>query len=308
MKAKSLTILVVAILLLLIGSFFIGGKENVVPLDEQALEQNEEIEETEWHGVFEEQEALTETDEEKKDALEESQNQDSSKQEEKIDKEQVEQPENDHKKEAPTSPPAEVAIQEQKEVDIEKINEAGKAEKEKIITEESKKGNKDQYLTDPVPEGKPNPVEPQDVAVDKDTVYTATLSVTAKTILNNMHLFNEDKLEVLPKDGVIFPETTVTFYKGESVFDVLQREMRNHGIHMESVWTPIYNSAYVAGINNIYEFDCGELSGWMYKVNGWFPNYGASRYQLQNNDKIEWVYTCDLGRDIGGFYSVVGDE
>ncbi len=121
-----------------------------------------------------------------------------------------------------------------------------------------------------------------------------------------MHLFNKDKLEVLPEDGVIYSTRTITFYNGESVFDVLQREMRNNGIHMESVWTPIYNSAYVAGINNLYEFDCGELSGWMYKVNGWFPNYGASRYQLQNNDVIEWVYTCDLGRDIGGFYSVGG--
>ena len=26
--------------------------------------------------------------------------------------------------------------------------------------------------------------------------------------------------------------------------------------------TPIYNSHYVEGINNIYEFDCGELR-WM---------------------------------------------
>ena len=39
----------------------------------------------------------------------------------------------------------------------------------------------------------------------------------------------------------------------------------------------------------------------MYKVNGWFPNYGASRYQIQEGDIIEWVYTCDLGRDVGGF-------
>ena len=67
--------------------------------------------------------------------------------------------------------------------------------------------------------------------------------------------------------------------------------------------TPVYNSAYIEGISNLYEFDCGERSGWMYKVNGWFPNYGCSRYELKNGDKIEWVYTCDLGRDVGGDYS-----
>ena len=87
------------------------------------------------------------------------------------------------------------------------------------------------------------------------------------------------------------------------LFNVLQREMRKAGIHMEFEDTPMYNSAYIEGINNLYEFDCGELSGWMYKVNGWFPNYGCSRYQLKEGDVIEWVYTCDLGVDVGGFYS-----
>ena len=79
-------------------------------------------------------------------------------------------------------------------------------------------------------------------------------------------------------------------------------------IHLEFEDTPIYNSVYIEGIANIYEFDCGELSGWMYKVNGWFPNYGCSRYQLKAGDKIEWVYTCDLGNDIGGGYTLKGKQ
>ena len=50
----------------------------------------------------------------------------------------------------------------------------------------------------------------------------------------------------------------------------------------------------------MYEFDCGALSGWMYRVNGWYPNYGCSRYQLKDGDVVEWRYTCDLGNDVGG--------
>ena len=69
---------------------------------------------------------------------------------------------------------------------------------------------------------------------------------------------------------------------------------------MEFVNTPIYNSAYIEGINNLYEFDAGELSGWMYCVNGEFPNYGSSGYKVKPGDKIEWHYSCDLGRDVGG--------
>ena len=162
---------------------------------------------------------------------------------------------------------------------------------------------KDKYQTDPVPEGKPTPVEPEDTTVDSSTSYTCTFSISCATILNNWDKCDESKKPLVPADGVILPSTTVTFNEGESVFDVLQRICRENRIHMESSWTPMYNSAYVEGIHNLYEFDVGSLSGWMYSVNGWFPNYGCSRYALQNGDVVKWVYTCDLGYDVGGGYA-----
>lgn len=164
---------------------------------------------------------------------------------------------------------------------------------------------KDKYQTDPVPEGKPLPVEPQDAAFS-DVTHTCTLSVRCDTILDNLEWLDPEKAELVPEDGVIFPATEVTFYEGESVFNVLQREMKQAKIHMEFSDTPMYNSAYIEGIHNLYEFDCGELSGWMYKVNDWFPNYGCSRYQLQEGDVVEWVYTCTLGVDVGGYNAIGG--
>lgn len=38
----------------------------------------------------------------------------------------------------------------------------------------------------------------------------------------------------------------------------------------------MYNSAYVQGINNLYEKDCGQWSGWMYEVNGWYQTMDAA--------------------------------
>ena len=165
---------------------------------------------------------------------------------------------------------------------------------------------KDKYLTDPVPEGKPKPVEPEDTSVNTAKTYTCTFSIECSTILNNLSMLDPAKLEMVPSGGVILSKTTVTFYEGESVYDVLQRLCKEKGIHMEAEWTPIYNSAYIEGIHNLYEFDCGALSGWMYKVNGWYPNYGCSRYQLKDGDVVEWRYTCDLGNDVGGAYAVGG--
>ncbi|MCB2310895.1 DUF4430 domain-containing protein [Clostridium tagluense] len=181
-------------------------------------------------------------------------------------------------------------------------------ENQKKVKINTNKGKKDKFLTDPTPIGKPKPVEPENVTINSNEKYTCTLSVTCASILNNMSKFNKDKLEVLPKNGMIYKTQTVSFSKGEAVFDVLLREMKKNKIHMEFEMTPIYNSNYIEGINNLYEFDCGELSGWMYKVNGWYPNYGCSRYVLKKGDVIEWVYTCDLGRDIGGDTVFEGEE
>lgn len=132
----------------------------------------------------------------------------------------------------------------------------------------------------------------------KTEQYNCTLSVDCKTILSNLDNFSEDKIEVLPQDGVIFEKQEISFFNGESVFDVLKRAMINNETHLEFSITPIYNSVYIEGINNIYEFDCGELSGWMYKVNGRTPNISCSEYYLRKGDIVEFVYTCDLGKDI----------
>lgn len=164
---------------------------------------------------------------------------------------------------------------------------------------------KDPYQTTPVPHGKPVPVEPQDVTIS-NVAHTCTLSIRCDAILANLDWLDPNKTELVPADGVIFPTTTVTFYEGESVFNLLQREMKKAGVHMEFENPPIYNSAYIEGIANLYEFDCGELSGWMYKVNDWFPNYGCSRYQLKEGDVVEWVYTCNLGIDVGGYSAPAG--
>ena len=146
----------------------------------------------------------------------------------------------------------------------------------------------------------PTPVE-QKHNQGVSTAPTCTLSVQCTTILENLDKFDKSKRQILPLDGVIFPATMVTFTQGESVFNLLQREMKRAGIHFEFTSVPVYNSNYIEGIGNIYELDCGELSGWVYKVNGQVPIYGCSRYQLQDGDVVEFVYTCNMGRDVGGY-------
>ena len=133
-----------------------------------------------------------------------------------------------------------------------------------------------------------------------DTVPTCTVSISCATILEDLDRLDAEKTDLIPADGVLLSPTVVGFAAGESAFDLLKRVCRENRIHMEFSETPLYQSAYVEGIGNLYEFDCGEGSGWMYRVNGEFPNVGCSRYALANGDTVEWVYTCDFGADVGG--------
>ena len=161
------------------------------------------------------------------------------------------------------------------------------------------------------PSSPETPVEPEtpsapEPAPDPET-FTVTLSVRCDTILQNRDKLKPEKLALLPEDGGLFASREVVANRGESVFHLLQREMKRAKIHLEFENTPLYQSAYIEGIGNLYEYDCGEQSGWMYRVNGVFPGYGCSKYQLKAVDGVEWVYTCVLGRDVGGSWAAGGN-
>lgn len=128
----------------------------------------------------------------------------------------------------------------------------------------------------------------------EQTGNTVTLTIRCDTAVNNgMHL--ESKWAgIVPASGCILDTTTFEFEDGDTVFDVLCQARDKYKLHMQ--YTDGGN--YVQGINNLYEFDGGRWSGWMYCVNGWYPNYGCNVYRVQPGDVIEWNYTCDLGLDL----------
>ncbi len=77
--------------------------------------------------------------------------------------------------------------------------------------------------------------------------------------------------------------------------------------YLAGVYDPSYDptklgSGFSQGFTGfLSEFDGGSQSGWMYCVNGNFPEVGASAYTLNSNgDVLRWQYTCEgLGADIG---------
>ena len=159
--------------------------------------------------------------------------------------------------------------------------------------------DKDKFQTDPVPSGKPLPVNQEDQKVDNNEEFYVTISIDCLTVLQNMDNLGKGK-EKYVGDGWILKTTKVKCKKGQTVYDILEQVCKAYSIQMENSYTPLYGSNYIEGIGNLYEFDCGNLSGWMYNVDGWYPNYGCSRYVLKAGEAIQWRYTCNgLGADLG---------
>lgn len=140
---------------------------------------------------------------------------------------------------------------------------------------------------------------------------TCTVEISCKNILGNKDKLKENKTAFLPENGNILNATEIKVPEGSTVFDVLKKVCadnictdqctycKKNGIHLDYVYTPGYDNYYIRGIHQIYEKDCGTQSGWMYSVNGVFPNYGCSEYKVREGDIIQFSYTCDLGEDLG---------
>lgn len=106
-----------------------------------------------------------------------------------------------------------------------------------------------------------------------------------------------DKLTI--NEGYVISSVQIELQSGDTAWTLLKRELDKRDINCKYIWTEAYGSVYVQSIDGDGEFDHGSGSGWMYAVNGWYPNYGATKYTLKDGDKLQWRYTTNLGADLG---------
>ena len=142
-------------------------------------------------------------------------------------------------------------------------------------------------------------LQTRDQSLYRMAANTCTLEIRCDTLLQHLDELSPGKADLVPEDGILLEKTTVSFESGESVFDVFRRCLREQNVHFEYVDAKAYGSTYIEGIGNLYEFDCGEQSGWLYFVNGISPGLGCSGYTVANGDEIVFAYTCDMGADLG---------
>ena len=129
-----------------------------------------------------------------------------------------------------------------------------------------------------------------DTVHKENVIGSVTLTIRCDTIAG------KNDFEYIPSDGVILDVTEFDIEKGDTVYEILTEAAKRYHIQIENNGSE--EMAYIVGISYIYELDFGDLSGWVYHVNGTSPSMGCGSYELSDGDVIEWLYTCDLGDDV----------
>lgn len=130
---------------------------------------------------------------------------------------------------------------------------------------------------------------------DKVTQTTSSeincsITIECKSILDNMDDLKKGHESYVPKNGIMLDNYKATLKSKSTVYDLLKKACNDKGITYTAKDT-MY-SVYIVGINNIDEKDCGKDSGWMYSVNGSFPNVSVDSKRLKDGDKVVFTYTC----------------
>ena len=119
-----------------------------------------------------------------------------------------------------------------------------------------------------------------DITADSETVF---ISISKETVTEG-------------NGGIVLDKREYVLREGDSVFDILERTVRHNRIQMDYSGTPngIGGSVYIKGLNNLYEFKYGSLSGWIYRVNGKAVSLSCSEYFPEDGDYIQWQYVTEL--------------
>lgn len=276
-KISIITLSAVVIVLLGLGFNSIFKKANPHETDNnntlasssQSIEENEEIE--------------AENTETEKDNKENEVNEEDKKdkdKEEKEDKDKQEKEDKDNKDKESEKKEDNTNSSNNSDANSSQATKPGNSETTKPSNNQTTKPNKPSNTT--------TPSQPKN--------QTVTIAISCKTAINN-GVNKKPGFSYLPASGVILQTMEVEFNDGDTVFDILVRATRKKGIHME--YTGAGSNIYIEGIHNLYEFDGGPNSGWMYCVNGVYPNYGVGAYKVKSSDVIKFNYTCNLGADLG---------
>ena len=129
------------------------------------------------------------------------------------------------------------------------------------------------------------PAEPAPPAPEPEpATITVTVSVLCTLAVGNPNL---NPGVTVPSDGVMVSGLSLELTPGQTAFDALSQT----GLALDYTGSPSRKNVYLRGIGGLYEKDCGPSSGWVFSVNGAYPNTSCSKVALSDGDVVSFQFT-----------------
>ena len=146
----------------------------------------------------------------------------------------------------------------------------------------------------------PTPVEPTPVEptpVEPTPVEPTPVDPDPETIKVTFQLHTDTEAWILPTVVRDLPE-------GTTAFEVFKQVLAANGYTYDA------KGSYVRAViapdgTKVAELSKGQYSGWMYRVNGEFPDTYMGAYELEDGDVIEVFFTADYTKEPGAFLPFV---
>ena len=141
----------------------------------------------------------------------------------------------------------------------------------------------------------PTPIDP--TPVDPAPIDPTPVDPNPETITVTFQLHTDTEAWILPTVVRDLPE-------GTTAFDVFKQVLAANGYTYDA------KGSYVQAVTapdgtKVAELSKGQYSGWMYRVNGEFPDTYMGAYELEDGDGIEVFFTADYTKEAGAFLPFV---
>ena len=141
----------------------------------------------------------------------------------------------------------------------------------------------------------PTPIDP--TPVDPAPIDPTPVDPNPETITVTFQLHTDTEAWILPTVVRDLPE-------GTTAFDVFKQVLAANGYTYDA------KGSYVQAVTapdgtKVAELSKGQYSGWMYRVNGEFPDTYMGASELEDGDGIEVFFTADYTKEAGAFLPFV---
>ena len=109
-----------------------------------------------------------------------------------------------------------------------------------------------------------------------------------------------DNAKAISETGVLVDGVEIGLPEGATAYDAVKSAC-------DAAKAPVVKNGegealYIESVSSLSAGDCGDLSGWLFNINGKYGSEGINAAKVADGDAVNLLYTVNMGEDIGASF------